>query len=234
MICDGHLHYWLRLKVDTTWPWMWRPQLYRTHQYTEQLELSLFVVLYADRIGVVGGYWIPESLVCHGHPPTRCHAPPPPPSHLPSPQYTECRWSYLSVLNCPRIGIFLLLRTPGPVPLGLAYVLPVETNPDTTWPWMWHPNTYNRAHQYTEELELSLFVLLFSAKIWRFLLLYCVGTTCSGLALLNKCMTWCLYKLSANMPTPPPLPPFSAAAATDQNGVSKYFILYMKIHRAPG
>ena len=84
MICDGHLHYWLRLTVDTTWPWMWHPQLYRTHQYTEELELSLFVVLYADRIGVVGGYWIPESLVCHGHPPTRCHAPPP--THLTSSQ----------------------------------------------------------------------------------------------------------------------------------------------------
>ena len=41
-------------------------------------ELSLFVVLYADRIGVLGVYWIPESLVCHGHPPTRCHAPTPP------------------------------------------------------------------------------------------------------------------------------------------------------------
>ena len=158
--------------------------------------------------------------------------PPPTPDLLTTVYRVSLEFSLL--LNCPRIGIFLLLRTPGPVPLGLAYVLPVETNPDTTWPWMWHPNTYNRAHQYTEELELSLFVLLFSAKIWRFLLLYCVGTTCSGLALLNKCMTWCLYKLSANMPTTPPPLPFSAAAATDQNGVSKYVILYMKIHRAPG
>ena len=145
MICDGHLHYWLRLKVDTTWPWMWHPQLYRTHQYTEQLELSLFVVLYADRIGVVGGYWIPESLVCHGHPP---HGATPPPH---------------------------------------------------TWP------PHHRVHQYTEELELSLFVGLFSAKIWRFLQTYCVGTMCSGLVLLNKCMTRCLIELPVNLPPPTPL-----------------------------
>ena len=149
----------------------------------QPLELSLFVVLYADRIGVLGVYWIPESLVSHGHPPNTV---PPPPTHLTSsPQYTECRWSFSLLLNCPRIGIFPLLRTPGPVPLGLAYVLPVETNPDTTWPWMWQANAYNRAHQYTESWSyLSLFVL-FSANIWRFLLLYCVGTMCSGLVWLN-------------------------------------------------
>ena len=97
------------MKVDTTWPWMWHPQLYRTHQYTEQLELSLFVVLYADRIGVVGGYWIPESLVCHGHPPTRCHAPPPTPDLLTTGSTSIQRsWSYLSLLGCfqPKFDVF--------------------------------------------------------------------------------------------------------------------------------
>ena len=140
MICDGHLHYWLRLKVDTTWPWMWHPQLYRTHQYTEQLELSLFVVLNADRIGVLGGYWIPESLVCHGHPPTRCHAPPPP----------------------------------------------------LTWP------PHNRVHQYTEELELSLFVGLFFSQN----LTFSAVVICSGLVLFNKSLSRCLFKVPANMPSP--------------------------------
>ena len=194
--------------IDVPSQYRWLVRLSSSPQYTvsgQPLELSLFVVLYADRIGVLGVYWIPESLVCHGHPPHTVPRPPPTPDLLTTVYRVSLEFSLL--LNCPRIGIFPLLRTPGPVPLGLAYVLPVETNPDTTWPWMWHPNTYNRALQYTEELELSLFVLLFSAKIWRFLLLYCVGTTCSGLALLNKCMTWCLYKLSANMPTTPP-PPF--------------------------
>ena len=113
MICDGHLHYWLRLKVDTTWPWMWHPQLYRVHQYIEELELSLFVVLYADRIGVVGGYWIPESLVCHGHPPTRCHAPPPPTPDLLTTGSTSIQrsWSYLSLLGwfLARTWLFPLL-----------------------------------------------------------------------------------------------------------------------------
>ena len=148
MICDGHLHYWLRLKVDTTWPWMWHPQLYRTHQYTEQLELSLFVVLYADRIGVVGGYWIPESLVCHGHPPTRCHAPP------------------------------------------------------LTWP------PHNRVHQYTEELELSLFVVLFSAKIWPFPLLWYVVVWCCSIKV-------CHDVYSRYLPTCPPPPPLCNTGQTE-------------------
>ena len=67
--------------VDVTPQYRWTGgRLSSSLQYTvsgQPLELSLFVVLYADRIGGLGGYWIPESLVCHGHPPTRCHAHPP-------------------------------------------------------------------------------------------------------------------------------------------------------------
>ena len=129
-------------KVNTTWAWMWHPQLYRTHQYTEKLELSLFVVLYADRIGVLGGYWIPESLVCHGHPP---HGATPNPSHLTS------------------------------SPQG--------------------PQVYRGAG------VISLCCAVFSQN-----LTFSAVVICSGLVLFNKSMTQCLYKVPANMPSPPPPP----------------------------
>ena len=197
------------------------------------LELSLFVVLYADRIGGLGGYWIPESLVCHGHPPTRCHAPPP---LTPDLLTTVYRVS-LELSLCVELSQNRYFPTTPDTwsrPFGTCIC-------STCWDQSWHNMTMDVTPPILTTGLTSI------QRSWSYLSLFCCfqpkfDVSCYCIVLGQRVAVWrCWINVwhdvcTSYLPTcqPPPPPPFFAAAATDQNGVSKYFILYMKIHRAPG
>ena len=175
----------------------------------QPLELSLFVVLYADRIGVLGVYWIPESLVCHGHPPHGA-APPPLPSHLTSsPQYTECRWSFLSCWTVPEsaFSYYSGHLVPSLWDLHMFYFLRPILFPNLL---------FLRTMLFEYLSVLSRFCLFLLQTIWIKLKEIlkkndvCVWMICSSLISLNKWMTLCLFKVHVDMRPPPTAipPPF--------------------------